>query len=131
MMTAAAVDNRPFPTDQLDGLLAPVLDADMIGPEPSALAGFRLLGKEADRYADRDVARRRAVGEKALHASTLPSSGHGSQRVTQRSRSCRRSRAARKSALRSSSRSRARTWPVRRKPGIGRAPCRARVGTYV
>src|SRR3546814_11170255 len=95
MMTAAAVDNRPFPTDQLDGLLAPVLDADMIGPEPSALAGFRLLGKEADRYADRDVARRRAVGEKALHASTLPSSGHGRQRVTRRSRPSRRSRAAR------------------------------------
>src|SRR3546814_13874370 len=102
MMTAAAVDNRPFPTDQLDGLLAPVLDADMIGPEPSALAGFRLLGPEAARYADRDVARRRAGGEKALHASTLPASAHGRQRVTRRTRPRRRTTPAAVTAARRS-----------------------------
>src|SRR3546814_18904554 len=116
MMTAAAVDNRPFPTDQLDGLLAPVLDADMIGPEPSALAGFRLLGKEADRYADRDVARRRAVGEKALHASTLPSSGHGRPRVTRRSRSSRRTPPPRIPACPPRPRPRARKRPGRGTP---------------
>ena len=53
---------------------AAILDADMIGPEPAALAGLRLLGEEADRDADGDVAGGRAVGEKLFH---MPLPVHG------------------------------------------------------
>src|SRR4051812_136920 len=71
MLRAAAVRNEPFAADELDRLAAAILDADMIGPEPAAPARLGLLGKEAHRDPDGDVARGRGVGEQFFHARFL------------------------------------------------------------
>src|SRR4051812_11581358 len=64
---ASAVGDRPFAADQLNLAAAAIFDADMIGPEPAAAAGLRLLRKEADRDPDGDVAGGGAVRKEAFH----------------------------------------------------------------
>src|SRR5688572_19454117 len=64
---AAAVGDRPFAADQLDGAARTILDPDVIGPEPAAATRLGLLGQEADGDPDGDVTGRGAMRKEAFH----------------------------------------------------------------
>jgi len=63
MHRSAAIGNRPTPRKQLDRLVGPVLDANVIGPEPAIDRRIWLFSEIADRDSNRDAASRRNIRE--------------------------------------------------------------------
>ena len=63
---AAAIGNPPVPGHQLDGLIARILDADMVRPEPATLCWRRLFVQEVRRNANGNTVGGGADGKKGF-----------------------------------------------------------------
>ena len=66
----------PVARDELDRLVAVILDPDMIRPEPALFSRARLFGKIADRNAHRERSGRLRMGEEDGARAFLSALGH-------------------------------------------------------